>query len=646
MSFEETAGNYSLTDVYAKAQVQSVHDAVRDQILEFLGDDSGILLEDVQKFFLQSGEECKRGSPMYLKLLEKILGGLLRHFLVHGLVLGDFSDLFGSCANRMAEVVRAQRKADITSNADSKDPISIIQIAGKQQDIHQAVAQLQQDVTALTPDVSNADLVQPFQQLQELVRQYKENVDEDIAAIRTKLQLAVDNAVVHPPGQNTAPTSVTGVRSEPAPGTEKSTSAPPVAQAATAINGGVQNKSNEEDVIMLPPSNTVAAGVRLGESTSKKDPQMAATTLHESVESTPALKRAPQPPPLHTEPLNQQKQGGNPTPPPPPGGAYQPPPPPQGGPNRQENGRYDCAPPQQLQQQPYATNALLPGGAKCPKLDSIEPARFEEFRFNFVVYADMMQWDLNLKKVNAILSLSGKASEHLRGLVPHWRLPHVTLDDLFTAWTNRILPQAQVEVARKQVTTMTQKMDESFDDYILRGLGLHRYAYGRVPGHVAAENDLDFIIRLTAGLLDRNIRAHVERARPTSLTNFRELVHKEAAIATDPTSRSGFVGINSMGDDGVQALDVYRSHNKPMPPCELCKDKLHATSGCKLLPKYKELYEKDLKEQRKKRQGARGGRGRGRGGGRGRFTPRRPIKDGEQDSNRDQKQFGNESPKN
>ena len=52
MSFEETAGNYSLTDVYAKAQIQSVHDAVRDQILEFLGDDSGILLEDVQNFFL------------------------------------------------------------------------------------------------------------------------------------------------------------------------------------------------------------------------------------------------------------------------------------------------------------------------------------------------------------------------------------------------------------------------------------------------------------------------------------------------------------------------------------------------------------------------------------------------------------------
>ena len=72
MSFEETAGNYSLTDVYAKAQIQSVHDAVREQILEFLGDDSGILLEDVQNFFLQSGEECKRGSPMYLKLLEKI----------------------------------------------------------------------------------------------------------------------------------------------------------------------------------------------------------------------------------------------------------------------------------------------------------------------------------------------------------------------------------------------------------------------------------------------------------------------------------------------------------------------------------------------------------------------------------------------
>ena len=304
-------------------------------------------------------------------------------------------------------------------------------------------------------------------------------------------------------------------------------------------------------------------------------------------------------------------------------------------------------PPPQFQQQPYAAPVLPPGGAKCPKLDSIEPARFEEFCFNFKVYADMMVWDEHTKKVNAILSLSGKASEHLRGLVPHWRMAHVMLDDLFTAWTNRILPQAQVEVARKHVTTMTQKMDESFDDYILRGLGLHRYAYGRVPGHAAAENDLDFIIRLTAGLLDRNIRAHVERARPTSLTVFRELVHKEAAIAMDPTSRSGFVGINAIGEDGVNAMDVYRSHNKPLPPCELCKDTLHATAGCRLLTKYKEMYEKDLKEQRKKRQGTRGAKAGRRGGKRGRFASQRPTKDDESDAARDSRPASkNESPKN
>ena len=261
-------------------------------------------------------------------------------------------------------------------------------------------------------------------------------------------------------------------------------------------------------------------------------------------------------------------------------------------------------------------------GAKCPKLESIDPARFEEFIFNYEVFAESEGWDEHTKKVNAILSLSGKASEHLRLIVPDWRRPEVTLRQMFAAWTRRVLPQAQVDVAIKHVATIQQHLDEPFDDYILRGTGMHRFAYSMRPDHVEAEHDTDFIVRLTTGLLDRNIRAHVERAKPQNITQMREIIHREAAIAHDPSNnRNVTMGINAMEVDGVNAIDPSKSHSKPLPPCEICSDKMHATGGCALLPKYKQMHKRE-QDHKKQRKGV-GKRGRGdRGRGRGRGQPR------------------------
>ena len=618
MSFEEAEGHYQLETVYAEAQVKAVDEVIRTRILDFLGETADLKAEDVETFFL--GKNIKRASPDYFKLLESLIGSLLRHLLVQGHVVEDFTRMFGSCADRMSQIIRAQRKADILSNADLPDFFSIVQLGTMQKSIRDELGSLQERVE--TAGLNNGDLVQPFQELEGRVRQHRDRLEEALADLQARLQL------LEGPGE---PQRDQGPQME-APGQQPPPMETPELVAEISAALAADRKRPAEGEVMVVANKKATTQI----------PQVDGAGAKDEEEGGNRGPMAPPPP--------ENNQGGQIPPgrqPRPPAGGPPPPPPPQGGAQNQQQGQQAHRGGAQAQHQFQQAVALPPGGAKCPKLDSIEPARFEEFCFNFRVYADMMAWDDHMRKVNAILSLSGKASEHLRCLVPNWRLPQVTLEHLFDTWTNRILPQAQVEVARKQVTTMTQRMDESFDDYILRGLELHRYAYGRDLGHAAAENDLDFIIRLTAGLLDRNIRSHVERARPTSLSTFRELVHKEAAIAMDPTSRSGYAGINALEEESVNAMDAYRSHTKPLPPCELCNDKLHATSGCRLLVKYKELHEKELKEQRKKRQNARNARGRGRGRGRGRFFSPRPTKDGEPEPQKESKPFvKNEPPKN
>ena len=265
-------------------------------------------------------------------------------------------------------------------------------------------------------------------------------------------------------------------------------------------------------------------------------------------------------------------------------------------------------------------------GAKCPKLNSIEHAEFEEFLFNFEMYAEDQTWTEHQKKVNAFLSLTGKASQHLRNLLPGWREPTVTLKDLFAAWTKRVLPQAQVTIAIKHVSTIQQQLDETFDDYLLRGQNMHHYAYGRDPNHANAEVDQDFIVRLIAGLRDRSIKAHVERSDPKTITALREIVHREAAIALDPLNPSGSVSINALSPDqtedlmlGINAIDPARSNRKPLPPCEICRDSMHATSQCALLEKFRGIHKRQQDEKRKNRKPklTRGSRARGRRGGRG-----------------------------
>ena len=133
MSFEEAAGQLDLEGIYAKAQVETISDAVRTKILDFLEPEQELRLDDVEQFFLQIDIKQKRGSPVYFGLLEKLFGGLMRHTLVQGLVLEDYAKLFVSCADRMTDVIRVQRKAELISNAELKDYFSIIEIGNRQE---------------------------------------------------------------------------------------------------------------------------------------------------------------------------------------------------------------------------------------------------------------------------------------------------------------------------------------------------------------------------------------------------------------------------------------------------------------------------------------------------------------------------------
>ena len=594
--FTDAAGAEHINQMYARARVEIADEAARNGILALLQPTGAkINLDDLRRLLSpDTAGGLKRGSPMYFATLENNLGGLIQHSLMHDQALSFVQCMFDKCGDKIRELDRTLRKAELDSNANDEDSVSLPRLNTRVDTLINELGVAQAEIIALQATVTPADLQNSVQQLQEQVRELKNSVATDLTELRDAVR-EIRDELYELRDDDYRP---------PSPADDRGDHQAPDNFEQLDGAGGNVNQNREAPEAHHPPP--------VGPGQMPNGPQGAAPPVG----------------PGHRP--NGPQGAGAPPPPPPfhPGAGHngapqqEPPPPPR------HQGPPAEAPPLHRQAPPAPGLAVGVGqalrGAKCPKLESIDPARFEEFIFNYEVFAENERWDEHTKKVNAILSLSGKASEHLRLIVPNWRQPQITLRHLFAAWTRRVLPQAQVDVAIKHVATIQQHLDEPFDDYILRGTGMHRFAYSMRPDHVEAERDTDFIVRLTNGLLDRNIRAHVERAKPETITAMREIIHREAAIAHDPSNRNATMGINAMEVDGVNAIDPSKSHAKPLPPCEICGDKMHATAGCALLPKYKQMYKRE-QEHRKQRRGVlkrgRGDRGRGRGG-RGRDQPR------------------------
>ena len=605
-TFTAAAGAANIDNMYATAQVELADEAARTAILAFLQPGSDLALDDLRRLFAPENQGgLKRGCPMYSATLENTLKGVIQHTLIHDQAFLFVQDMFVKCAEKVRAMDRAIARAELDSNADDQVPVTMPRLRTQIETLINELGGAQADIQALRATVTPEDIQTSLNTLQAQVRELKDSVGTDITELREDLRGlrdefgALRDDYYRPPSpedelmedqdlavNNFEQLDGAGGNVNRNPGGPQANQPPPVAP------GRMPNGPNGAGAPPPPPPGPPGAGQNAGH-------------------------------------MPNGPQGGGPPPPPPPGppGAGQnnapregPPPPPRG------QAPPGMAPPPPRQAPPAPGLAVGVGqalrGAKCPKLESIDPARFEEFIFNYEVFAESERWDEHTKKVNAILSLSGKASEHLRLIVPDWRRPEITLRQMFAAWTRRVLPQAQVDVAIKHVATIQQHLDEPFDDYILRGTGMHRFAYSMRPDHVEAEHDTDFIVRLTTGLLDRNIRAHVERAKPATITQMREIIHREAAIAHDPSNnRNVTMGINAMAAEGVNAIDPSKSHSKPLPPCEICNDKMHATGGCALLPKYKQMHKRE-QDHKKQRKGV-GKRGRGdRGRGRGRGQPR------------------------
>ena len=628
--FTEAAGAAHIDQMYAKARVELADELARDSILALLQPTGAkINLDDLRRLLAPETQGgLKRGCSMYFATLENHLGGLIQHSLMHDTALSFVQNMFDKCGETVRAFDRMLKRADLDSNADDDNPVSLPRLGTRVDTLLTELGTAQAEIDALKTANTPADLQANVQNLQQQVQELKNTVATDVTELRElvrDLRRELDELNDyddHPPSQmDDMEHEQAGDNVEQLDGAggnvNRNLEAPQGPQQPPIDPERIPNGPQGAGAPPPPPPVYPGAG---DNGANQHGPPPAPPPRDHGHQAGP-------PPPPH--------QGAGAPPPPPPGppgagdgGANQwapPPPPPRA------QGQQAMAPPPPHQAPPAPGLAAGVGqalrGAKCPKLESIDPSRFEEFVFNYEVFAESERWDEHTKKVNAILSLSGKASEHLRLIVPNWRQPQVTLRHMFAAWTRRVLPQAQVDVAIKHVATIQQHLDEPFDDYILRGTGMHRFAYSMRPDHVEAERNTDFIVRLTNGLLDRNIRAHVERAKPETITAMREIIHREAAIAHDPSNRNVTMGINAMEVDGVNAIDPSKSHSKPLPPCEICNNKMHATAGCALLPKYKQMYKREQDHKRQRRGNLRrgqGGRGRDRGRdrGRGRGQPR------------------------
>ena len=251
----------------------------------------------------------------------------------------------------------------------------------------------------------------------------------------------------------------------------------------------------------------------------------------------------------------------------------------------------------------------LSGTRKAPELTSMEPSEFKAFKINIKSHATVHDWDEATKKAQLMLSVAPKIHGPLRLAVPNWET--ATFDEILTLWEKRIIPETMIQLAVMHLSSLSQKLEESYDDYLCRAQDLFVRAHINSTTLRDPEKDPHFVLQVLNGIRDKTLLDHLRRRQPTTLTDLREAINAEVAItALSPTFQPGTATIAK--------IDGRDSNEKATPPCSFCQDKKHSTSQCRKLTAHWEQRAKLAKQQlqeAKKQGGGGGGNNRGRGGG-------------------------------
>ena len=249
----------------------------------------------------------------------------------------------------------------------------------------------------------------------------------------------------------------------------------------------------------------------------------------------------------------------------------------------------------------------LSGTRKAPELTSMEPSEFKAFKVNIKSHATVHDWDEDTKKAQLMLSVAPKIHGPLRLAVPKWET--TTFDEILNLWEKRIIPETMIQLAVMHLSSLSQKLEESYDDYLCRAQDLFVRAHINSTTPRDPEKDPHFVLQVLNGIRDKTLLDHLRRRQPTTLTELREAINAEVTItALSPTFQPGTATIAK--------IDGRDSNEKATPPCSFCQDKKHSTSQCRKLTAHWEQRAKLAKQQLQeaKKQGG-GGGNRGRGGG-------------------------------
>ena len=131
-----------------------------------------------------------------------------------------------------------------------------------------------------------------------------------------------------------------------------------------------------------------------------------------------------------------------------------------------------------------------------------------------------------------------------------------------------------VSYAVLQLLGLEQRMDEDIITYFTRGEELYKQAQPVDRPQNSPENDEQFVLRLVNGLRDKRMIDHIRRRLdqdpPFTMSKLRAAVNAELCIQA--LNSSSFPTAMSVG-----AFDGMKSFQKMTPPCDFCKDKMHAT---------------------------------------------------------------------
>ena len=253
----------------------------------------------------------------------------------------------------------------------------------------------------------------------------------------------------------------------------------------------------------------------------------------------------------------------------------------------------------------------LSGTRKAPELTSMEPSEFKAFKVNIKSHATVHDWDEDTKKAQLMLSVAPKIHGPLRLAVPNWEA--TTFDEILNLWEKRIIPETMIQLAVMHLSSLSQKLEESYEDYLCRAQDLFVRAHINSTTPRDPEKDPHFVLQVLNGIRDKTLLDHLRRRQPQTLTELREAINAEVTItALSPTFQPGTATIAK--------IDGRDSNEKATPPCSFCQDKKHSTSQCRKLTAHWEQRAKLAKQQlqeAKKQGGGGGGGNRGFRGGRG-----------------------------